>query len=109
MKLLLCGDVVVQDGGSQGAEFATRGRETVSGGPDGGRVDFGGNEEGNSVRAELIEKRGEKVHGLEGFDVCLRCVVFIVEARDDEEDEVHEEAEHLHLFAAVEFVVDEEG
>ena len=31
-----------------------------------------------------------------------------METRNDEENEIHEEAEHLHLFAAVEFVVNEE-
>ena len=34
-----------------------------------------------------------------------RCVVLEVEARDDEEDKVHEEADHLHLFTAVKFVI----
>ena len=32
-----------------------------------------------------------------------------MKARDHEEDKVHEKAEHLHLFAAVEFVVNEKG
>ena len=32
-----------------------------------------------------------------------------MKAWDDEEDEVHEKAEHLHLFAAVEFIVNEKG
>ena len=41
--------------------------------------------------------------------MCLACVILEVEARDDEEDEVHEEADHLHLFPAVEFIIDEEG
>ena len=36
-------------------------------------------------------------------------VVIVMEARDDEEDEVHEEADHLHLFAAVEFIINKEG
>ena len=65
------------------------------------RVDFGGNEEGNSVGTKLVEERGEEVHGLELFDMCRRCVVFVMEGRDDEEDEIHEEADHLHLFATV--------
>lgn len=38
-----------------------------------------------------------------------RSEVIIVEGRDDEEDEVHQEADCLHLFAAVQFVIDEEG
>lgn len=41
--------------------------------------------------------------------MCLGCVVIVVEARDDEEDETHKEANHLHLFAAIEFIVNEEG
>lgn len=109
MKFRRGGDVVVQDGRRQGAEFATRGGETVGGGADGSRVDFSGNEEGNGVGAKLVEERGEKVHGLELANVCLACVVLEVEARDDEEDEVHEEAEHLHLLAAVEFVINQES
>ena len=39
----------------------------------------------------------------------LGSVVFVVEARDDEEDETHEEANQLHLFAAVKFVINEKG
>lgn len=39
----------------------------------------------------------------------FRGVVFEVEAWDDEKDKVHEEANHLHLLAAVKFVVDKEG
>ena len=81
----------------------------MGGGTDGGRVDFGGNEEGHGVGTELVEKGGEEVHGLELFDMCVRCVVFVVEARDDEEDKVHQEAHHLHLLAAVELVVNEKG
>lgn len=37
-----------------------------------------------------------------------RGVVFEMEARDDEEDKVHQEADHLHLLPAVELVVDQE-
>ena len=81
----------------------------MRGGADGGWVHFGGDEEGGAVGAELVEEGGQEVHGLEGFDVRGGGVVCVVEGGDDEEDEVHEEAEHLHLFAAVEFVVDEEG
>ena len=36
-------------------------------------------------------------------------VVFEVEGGDDEEDKVHEETNHLHTLAPIEFVVDEEG
>ena len=109
VKLQRGGNVVVQDGSGQGAEFAASGGETVRGGTDGSRVDFGGHEEGDGVGAELVEKGGEEVHGLEFGDVCLGGVVLVVEARDDEEDEIHEEADHLHLFAAVELVIDEKG
>ena len=50
------GDVVIQDGGSQCAEFATCGGKTVGGGTDWSRVDFGGDKEGNGVGAELVEE-----------------------------------------------------
>ena len=109
MEFLLRRDVVVHDGGSQGAHFATCGGEPVSGGTNGSWVDFGGHKEGDGVGAELVEERGEKVHGLERRDVCLADVVLVVEAWNDEEDKVHEKAKHLHLFAAIEFVVDKEG
>ena len=109
MKFRCGGDVVIHDGGSQCAEFATCGGETVGGGTDWSWVDFSGDKEGNGVGAELVEEGGKEVHGLELCDVCRGFVVIIVEARDDEEDEVHEEANHLHLFAAVKFIVNEEG
>ncbi len=59
-------DVVVEDGGEEGAEFTPGGAEAVGGGADGGGVDFGGYEEGDSVGAELVEEGGEEVHGLKG-------------------------------------------
>ena len=83
------GDVVVEDGGGEGAEFAAGGGEAVGGGADRGRVDFGGDEEGDGVGAELVEEGGEEVHGLEFFDVGVGGVVFVVEGGDDEEDEIH--------------------
>ena len=81
----------------------------MSGGTNGSWVDFGGHKESDRVGAELVEKRGEKVHGLKLCNVRLADVVLVVEARNDEEDEAHEEAKHLHLFAAVEFVINQEG
>ncbi len=121
-------DVVVEDGGEEGAEFAAGGAEAVGGGADGGGVDFCGDEEGDGVGAELGEEGGEEVHGLEGSDAREASVVAEVEGGDDEEDEDHEEADHLHLvvmmrihvlglielesethlLASVQFVVDEE-
>ena len=56
MKFHRGGDVVVQHGGSQGAEFAAGRRKTVSGRTDGGRINFSGDEEGNGVGAELVEE-----------------------------------------------------
>ena len=109
VEFLLGGDVIVHDGGGEGAEFAAGGGEAVSGGADRGRVDFCSDEEGDGVGAKLVEKGGEEVHGLEGFDVGGRGVVFVVEGGNDEEDEVHQEPNHLHVLTAVEFVVDEEG
>ena len=109
MEFLRSGDVVVHDGGSQGAQFTTCGGKSVSGGTNGGWIDFGGHEEGDGVGAKLVEKRGEEVHGRKLFDVGLAGVVLVVKARNDEEDKAHEEAKHLHLFAAVEFVVNKEG
>ena len=35
-------------------------------------------------------------------------VALEVEGRNDEQDKVHEEPYHLHTFASIEFVVDEE-
>ena len=109
VEFLLVGDVIIHDRGGEGTEFAAGGGEAVGGGADGGRVDFGGDEEGDGVGAKLVEEGGEEVHGLEGFDVGGRGVVFVVEGGDDEEDEVHQKSNHLHVLTAVEFVVDEEG
>ena len=76
---------------------------------DGGWVDFGSNQESNGIGAELIEEGRQEVHGLEGLDVSGRCIVAEMESGDDEEDEVHEKADHLHLLASVELIVNEEG
>ena len=89
VEFLLGVDVVVHDGGGEGAEFADGGGEAVGGGADGGWVDFGGDEEGDGVGTELVEEGGEEVHGLEGFDVFGRGEVVVVEGRDDKKDEIH--------------------
>lgn len=103
------GDVVVQDRGLQCTEFAAGRGETVGSGTHGGGLHFGCDEEGDGVGAELIEERREEGYGLEFADVLGGGVVFEVEAGNGEEDEVHQEADHLHVFAAVELVVNEEG
>lgn len=38
--------------------------------------------------------------------MCAAYVVFVVESRDNEEDEVHNEANLHHEFAPIEFIVD---
>lgn len=78
----------------------------MSGGADGCRVYFCCDEEGYGVGTELVEEGGEEVHCLETDDVFFAGEVFVVKSGDHEEDKVHEEADCLHLFAAVEFVVD---
>ena len=106
-----CGgqNVVVEDGGREGAEFADRSGHTVSGGADGRWVHFGGHEEGDAVRTELIEEGGEEVHGLEGVNAMDVCVVIVVESGDDKEDEVEKESDLLHPFTAVKLVINHEG
>ena len=81
----------------------------MGGGTDGGRIYLGGNEESDGVRAELVEEGGEEVHGLEGVDPVDASVELVVEGGDDEQDEVHQEADLLHPLASVVLVVDEEG
>ena len=106
---MLRGDVVVEDGCQKGAQFSARGAEAVGCGADGSWVDFCGDEERDGVGTELVEEAGEEVHGLKFAEMGIGLVVCEVEAGDDEEDEIHEEADHLHPLSAVEFVVDEEG
>lgn len=108
VELHLRVDVVAQHGGEESTEFAAGGGETVGGGADGSREDFGGDEEGDAVGAELVEEGREEVHGHEFVDVLRRGVVLVVEARHDEEDEAHHETDNLHLAATVQLVVDEE-
>ena len=100
-------DIIVEHGGSQGAQFSDRGGEAVGRGADGGGVHLGSDEEGHGVGAELVEEGGEEVHGLEGVDVRGLEEEVVVEGGDDEEDEVGSEADHLHPFAAIELVIDE--
>ena len=109
VELLLGGDVVVQHGGGQGAEFPDCGAEAVCGGADGRGEYFGGDEEGYRVGAELVEEGGQEVHGLEGVDVRRGSVVFEVEGGDHEQDKIHGETDDLHPFPAVQLVIDEEG
>lgn len=78
----------------------------MGGGTNRSGVDFSGDEKGDRVGAELVEEGREEVHGLELADVSFGGVMLQVEGGNDEEDEVEEEADHLHLFAAVELVVD---
>ena len=106
VELLLGGDVVVHDSRKQSATLSARCGESVGGRTDRGRVDFGSDEEGDCIRTELIEKGREEVHGLEASDASFRSVVVEFEGWDDEEDEIHHETDHLHLFASVELVVD---
>jgi hypothetical protein len=108
VETLLDTDVRVENGGQECAELPAGSRDAVRSGADGGRVTFGGHDEGDGVRAELVEEGGEEVHGLEGVDVLGGRVVLVVECGDHEEDEVHQEANLLHPLPAVELVVDQE-
>lgn len=109
VELLLRSDVVVKDGGEESTEFTGSGRDTVSGGTDGGREDFCGDEESDGVGTKLIEEGTQEVHGLELLDVFGRGVVVVLESGDHEENEAHQETDDLHPFAAVQLVVNQEG
>lgn len=102
-------DVVVQDRGEQRARLAHARREAVRRRADGGGEHLGGHQEGDGVGAELVEEGGQVVHGLEGVDALGRGVVVELEGRDDKGQEAHEEADLLHVLAAVQLVVDQEG
>lgn len=102
-------DVVVKNGSSQCSKLTAGGGETVSSRTNGGRVDFSGGNESNGVWSELVEEGGKEVHGLESVGSLGTGVVFEVEGRDDEEDEVGNETDNHHPLASVELVVDEEG
>lgn len=101
-------DVVVEDGGEEGSGFTGCSAETVGGGADGCREDLGGYEEGDAVGAELVEERGQEVHGLESVDVVLAGEEVIGKSWNNEEDEIGHETDNHHPLAAVELVVNEE-
>ena len=109
VELLIDGDVTVHDGCGQGTELATSSREPVSCSTNWSWIDLGSDEESNGIGAKLVEEGRQEVHGLEVFDVSGLCVVFEMKSGNDEKDKVHEEADHLHLLAPVELVVNEEG
>lgn len=109
VELLIDGDVIVHDGCGQGTELTTSSRESVGCSTNWCWIDLGSDEEGNGIGTKLVEEGRQEVHGLEGFDVSGLCVVFKMETGNDEKDKVHEEADHLHLLASVELVVNEEG
>jgi len=105
-----CGDidVVVKHSSEKSTHLSSGGRETVSGGADWRREDLGGGNESDTVGTKLVEERREEVHSHERVEARSLRVVFVVESRDDEEDEVAEETDDLHPLAAVELVVDHE-
>ena len=45
---------------------------------------------------------------MERSDVLVFSVVFVIVGRDDEKNEIQQEADQLHPFSAVQFIVDEE-
>jgi len=58
VELLLNRDVIVQNRSEQCTELANGSGETVGGGANGGWVNLSGDEEGDSIRAKLVEERG---------------------------------------------------
>ena len=60
----------------------------MSGGADRCREDLGSDKESDTVGAELVEERGQEVHGLETVDVLRRREVVQGEPGVNEEDEV---------------------
>ena len=71
-------------------------------------TDFGGDKDGNTIGAELVEEGGQEVHGLEGMDAIHVCVVVVVECGNDKEDEVEEKTNLLRPFTSVKLIVNEE-
>lgn len=108
METCLNGGVGGDNSGNQCTELTHGSRETVSRGTDRSGETFSGNQESNTVGTELVEERGQEVHGLESLDVLLGGVVFVVETGDNEENEAHQETDLLHPLTSVELVVDEE-
>ena len=109
VKLLNGGDVTVHDSCGQGTELTTSSRKPVGCSTDGSWIDFGSYQESNGIGTKLVKEGRQEVHSLEGLDVSGLGVVVEMETRDDEKDKVHKEADHLHLLASVELVVNEEG
>ena len=109
VELLNGVDVVIHDSCSQGTELTTSSREPVGGSTDWSWIDFGSYQESNGIGTKLVEEGRQEVHSLEGLDVSSFCVVVKMKAGDDEKDKVHEKANHLHLLASIELVVNEEG
>lgn len=105
VEALLGGGVGTDDGDDQGTEFTEGSGNTVSGTTDGSGEDLSGDQEGDTVGTELVEERGQEVHGLEGVNVLDLSVVVVLEARNDEEDEAHHETDDLTPLATVELVV----
>lgn len=108
VETLLDGGVRTQDGSNQSTQLTPSSRHTVGTGTDGSRVAFSSDNESNTIGAELVEEGRQEVHGLERVNVFGRSVVLVVEARDNEEDEAHEETHLLHPLTAVQLVVDKE-
>lgn len=107
VELGLVIDVVVEDSSEQSASLTHAGSETVGGGTDGRGENLTSHEEGDRVGTKLVEKGRDEVHGLEGMDTGGAGVVLVLESRDDEHQEAHEEANLLHQLSAIKFVVDE--
>jgi len=80
-----------EDLGNDGADFAGGGGETVGGGTVTGRETFTGGDEGGGVGAEVEEELGENVESEEA----LRAEVVVGEANDDEENGKHGETHKL--------------
>lgn len=106
VEALLSGGVGADDGDDQGTELTGGSRDTVSSTTDGGGEDLSGDQEGDTVGTELVEERGQEVHGLEGVNVLGLGVVVVLEAGNDEEDEAHHETDDLSPLATVELVID---
>ena len=78
-----------------------RSRNTMSSRAYRSGIDFRGNKKSDAIRTKLIEKRGQKVHGLKGMYVFRRNIVLESKRRHDKEDEVKHEANKHHPLPAV--------
>jgi len=102
-------NVIVEDGGGQCTQLASGSRHTVTSGSHRGREHLGSQQEGGAVGTELVPEGREEVDELEDTNV-LRFQQRVVEAsRDEEEDEVKEEAQSLHPHATEELPVDRQS